>query len=459
MKLPLACLAVMWIVLVACGDDTGAGGSGGSGGAAACDAATDAGCPAGQACEDVSDGTTACFEPVYVRGRVFDFVDDTGIAGARVVARDENGASLSSVAVSEADGSYALAVPAARDASGAPVSRPFTLRADAAEYQSFPTPPRVALPVDLADATGSPLSLQQPNTDIGLLALPDTTGLGSISGTVVADVPGGTLVEASGVTGVADSDGGFVVFNVPAGSHTVRGFKQGLNFDPASVDVQAGAEAGNVTLTANEQPTATVSGSVQIVNGGGASETSVILVLESTFNEAAIRGEAPPGLRDGNVSGAFSIEGVPDGDYVVLAAFENDGLVRDPDTSIGGTEIVHISVAGADVSISEGFKVTGALDVVSPGASEIEMVSGPISFAWEDDSSEDLYEVQVFDAFGSLVWETSGAFDPGGNGDATVDYDGPALEAGMLYQFRATSIKDGVPISSTEDLKGLFLFQ
>mgnify|MGYP003512945731 CR=1 FL=1 len=33
----------------------------------------------------------------------------------------------------------------------------------------------------------------------------------------------------------------------------------------------------------------------------------------------------------------------------------------------------------------------------------------------------------------------------------------PALEAGMIYQFRATSIKDGVPISSTEDLKGVFI--
>jgi hypothetical protein len=39
--------------------------------------------------------------------------------------------------------------------------------------------------------------------------------------------------------------------------------------------------------------------------------------------------------------------GVPDGKYVALAAFENDGLVRDPDTSIGGTQIVHLTVSGA----------------------------------------------------------------------------------------------------------------
>jgi hypothetical protein len=144
---------------------------------------------------------------------------------------------------------------------------------------------------------------------------------------------------------------------------------------------------------------------------------------------------------------------------VVLAGFENDGLVRDPGTSIGGTEIVRIVVDGAAVSISEGFKVTGALAVESPGADDIEEVSGAVTFSWEDDSSEDEYTVQVFDALGTLVWETTGNFDPGGSAPASVPYGGPALTSGMLYQFRATSIKDGVPISSTEDLRGVFVVQ
>jgi hypothetical protein len=30
---------------------------------------------------------------------------------------------------------------------------------------------------------------------------------------------------------------------------------------------------------------------------------------------------------------------------------------------------------------------------------------------------------------------------------------------GMFYQFRAVSIKDGVPISATEDLRGVFTSQ
>jgi len=249
------------------------------------------------------------------------------------------------------------------------------------------------------------------------------------------------------------------VFNVPSGSVEVSGYQQGLNFDAVTVDVSAGAETAGVTLQANDKPAVSVSGNVQIVNAMGGSATSVILVLEDTFVESLARGEAPPGLRAANVTGAFSIEGVPDGNYVVLAAFENDGLVRDPDTSIGGTELVRLEVAGQDVALAESFKVTGALAVESPGANDIETVSEPLTLSWEDDSSEDEYQVQVFDAFGSLVWETSGNFDPGGNKPASVAYDGPALESGNLYQFRATSIKDGVPISSTEDLKGVFLVQ
>jgi hypothetical protein len=40
-----------------------------------------------------------------------------------------------------------------------------------------------------------------------------------------------------------------------------------------------------------------------------------------------------------------------------------------------------------------------------------------------------------------------------------VVYGGPALEGGMIYQFRATSLKGGVPIASTEDLRGVFLVE
>jgi hypothetical protein len=155
------------------------------------------------------------------------------------------------------------------------------------------------------------------------------------------------------------------------------------------------------------------------------------------------------------VGGTWQIGDVPDGNYVVLAAFENDFLVRDPDLAIGGTDLVRITVSGGSVDIAEGFKITGALGVVSPDAEE--HVTGTPSFVWQDDSGEDHYEIRVFDVFGTLVWEKLDV--PGVSGGATVTqaYEGDALESGLLYQFRATSIKQGgTAISRTEDLKGVF---
>jgi hypothetical protein len=421
---------------------------------AECSTTTGEGCEAGQACEEVEGEKARCFAPLTVSGRVFDLADDAVIEGAHVVARDANGAARSSVAVTDSKGLYSLRVPAKRRSDGSIASQSITLRADAAGFLTFPLAPRVALPVDLSEAGEDPPVLASALTDVGLIRLPDAAR-GTISGRVLADNPGGTLVVAGGVTGVADTQGDYAIFNVPVGAATVNGYLPGVNLDSREVTVAEDEEATGVDLDVVSDATATVSGTVQIVNAPGGSTTSVILVVESTFVEATKRGEAPPGFRAAGVSGAWSIADVPDGRYVALAAFENDGLVRDPDTSIGGTDIVHVEVNGAGVAL-EGFKVTEALAVVSPGATEPEVVSGAFELSWEDDSSEDTYDLTVFDALGAVTWEQSGIEGPSGNADVVVPYAGPALVPGMFYQFRAVSIKDGVPISTTEDLKGVF---
>lgn len=424
-----------------------------------CSPVAQTGCAANLVCEEVEGGKPACFAPVSVQGKVFDALKTTAIGGARVVARDANDAAVSTVAVTAADGTYSLRVPARRAADGKIISIKYTLRADAAAYDVFPRAPRVAIPIDVIDAAGEPPVVKSAATDIALIPLPNASTFGSIAGKVVAEAPGGTLVVAGGATGVADSAGNYVVFNVPAGTADVRGYAAGLNFDAKSAMVTAGKQTTGVDLTANGKPTAKVSGKIEIVNGGGAGSTSVVLAVKETFSMDAARGEVPRGLRVGNVSGDFVIEDVPDGEYVILAAFENDGLVRDPDTSIGGTGLVTITVAGMDLPIAKSFKVTGALEVLKPGAQDIETISGTPTFEWVDDSSEDLYKLKVFDALGTMVWETEGNFDPGGSAPVSVQYAGPALMPGMIYQFRATSIKGGVPISQTEDLKGVFLYK
>jgi len=411
--------------------------------------------------------------PVLIQGTVLDLATGIGIEGALVQAVDVNGAALGTSAATDAEGAYTLTVPALRDEDGTPVDGSFTLRVQAAGYQEFPTAIRPALPLDAttAQTTDDGWVIENPLTTVGLIALlGDTSQLGSIAGDLDSDPNAGILViaetGAAAYTGFSDSEGDYIIFNVPPGQYTVKGYYAGVQLSSSIATVAAGEAVVGVDLAEIDAPLSTVSGNVQIVNAPGGSLTSVILAVESTFNETAARGTAPPGLRVGDISGAFTITGVPDGRYVVLAAFENDGLVRDPDQLIGGTTIVRIEVPdpalGNIVTLPEGFKVTGALAVTAPGADgPQEVFTLTPTFEWEDDSSEDGYTIRVFDAFGTLVW-TVEIGPTTGSATVTQTYAGPALQVGMFYQFRATSFREvneqRTAISITEDLKGVFFY-
>lgn len=420
-----------------------------------------AGCAEKLVCESVQGGGGKCFAPVLLEGKVFDLLSSAPIADARVVALDVNGAAASSVAVSAADGTYSLQIPTQRSADGAFASADYTLRADASGFQSFPGGIRPALPIKVAGAaTETALKVSSPLTAIGLLALTPAPR-GTIAGRVEAASRGGVLIDGNGVTAVSDREGNFVLFNVTPGSVTVRGYAAGLQLNPAMVSLAADARVDDVVLTESSTPLSTVSGKIGLADASAVPSTSVLLVLKSTFRMALERGEVPRGLRVGNISGNFTIPNVPDGEYTVLASFENDNGVRDPDPNISGTQIVNITVPAAggnrSVVLSMGFKVTNALAVRGPGRDEPEAITTPTPMlSWADDSSEDGYQVQVFDAFGSMVWANMSLPRVTGNPSVSVAYGGPALTPGMYYQFRATSIKAGAPISRTEDLRGVF---
>jgi hypothetical protein len=430
-------------------------------------------CAEGQVCELVADGDPQCATPVALRGVVVVLGDEAPVEGALVQAVDANGTAVGTTGISASDGTYSLVVPAVRDAEGSPVDGVYTLRVQAAEYQEFPTAIRPALPLDVASAEfqDGGWVIESALTTIGLIRIPgDTSGLGSISGTVQAELNAGALVVASdggdAFTGFSDSQGDYVIFNVPPSSYTVQGYLAGVQLEAATASVEEGEDISGVDLLQSSRPLNTVSGNVQIVNAPGDAVTSVVLGVESTFDDVTGHGKVPPGLRVGSVSGAFSISDVPDGRYVVLAAFENDDLVRDPDQTIGGTEIVRIELPdpalGNDVDLPEGFKVTEALSVARPGADGPERVANSTpTLEWADDSSEEGYEIRVFDAFGNLVWEDE-IGPTTGSSTVTHTYAGPALEAGMFYQFRVTSFRERSgarsAISATEDLKGVFFY-
>ena len=455
-------VSLLAMLASACGDDD-----------ETCTVGTAEGCDDGLVCEATVDGEPICATPVVVQGRVFDALSDVGIGGARIVARDANGVARSSVSESAEDGTYELPVPLIRNAEGDIVDDgDVTLRVDAAGYQPFPKAPRQALPLDLDNPDSrmevdGKLVVMNAATDVALIPR-ETLADGSIRGRIDHEAAAGALVvaqqgDAAVSTAIADRDGEFVLFDVPAGETVVAGFIQGLNITPETVTV-ANEEVADVVLAAGTDGLATVSGNVNIVNAPGGVTTSVILVLESTFDAAVVRGEAPPGLRAAPVDGAFEIAGVPPGSYAVLAAFENDQLVRDPDEGIGGTEVVFVDVAGSDVVLEQSFKVTEALNIVGPGADGLETVTSVPELVWADDSSEEGYEVRIYDAYGDVVFENLDVPSVSGSGNVTATWTDAAPVAGMVYQFRAWSFRvDSTGnrnyISATEDLKGVFLYQ
>ncbi|HET6610485.1 MAG TPA: carboxypeptidase-like regulatory domain-containing protein [Kofleriaceae bacterium] len=453
-----------------------AGAAGCGGDEEACDPAARSGCDDGLVCEVVMGGEPACFSPVVLRGQVFDLADGGAIEGARVVALDVNRAPQSSVAVTDVDGNYELSIPTVRDTDGNIIGTNLTLRADAAGYQTFPSGLRQAIAVatqDAADKDGKWV-IESPLTKIGLIELGADAGTGIIRGNVdIPDDHNGVMVvaetssgsgSATGFAAIADRDGDYAIFNLPDGGYTVTGYARGSVYEAVDADVTGGQET-TVDLALTGDAPATLSGKVAIVNPGAGSGTSVILVVASTFDPVLKRGETPPGMRAPapgtapDVTGNFTIDGVPPGDYAILAAFENDFLVRDPDTCIAGTDVVFQTFAsGDDLVLDESFKVTGALDVLAPGADGAEQVTGTPTFTWADDSSEDGYALTVFNSFGEIIWETTIAGTSGS--DPEVVYAGPPLEAGQYYQYRVVSTKasgtEACELSQTEDLKGVF---
>ena len=442
------------------------------------------GCPDGQVCEELADGSgQLCTYPIEIRGRVFDALAEQGIEAALVFALDRTGAPVSDTAETDADGHYRLWVPVSREEDGSLAeSVHFTLQASANNYQPFPSGLRPPFPISVGESElmatmengeHTDAYVENASTEVGLLPLEQEDQKGvTVAGHVDAETPAGTLVVAEGGAtpspwAVADRSGAFTIFNVPPEATQLVGYRGGVVLEETTIDPEK--PINGVGLQATELAPALVSGNVSIVNAPGNSQTSVVLVPESVFDPVFEYGPVPYGLRAPgmgelpSVSGAFQIEGTPPGQYKILAGMENDSLIRDPDLSIAGTELVSIDVqAEADLAVSEGFKVTEALEVYGPGAEAPEAVSSPLSFRFADDSSEDGYSLVVHNALGEEIWRREDIPGVSGSSEVTVDYDGPALEAGMYYRFRVSSFRDKggevTVISRTEDLRGVFVW-
>ncbi len=443
----------------------------------ACDPLAADACDDGYVCEQITDqgNRTACVTKVYLKGKVFDLATDAAIKDALVMAQNTKDGVATDVVHTAADGSWSIEIRVLRNSHGDPATGDiYTLYASADDHIPYPSLMRPALPVTLtqfdpetADLPSSAWEYSSELTDIGLLPVKDDEkGRAALAGSLSSEV-GGALIVAECATppcpyNYTDKQGRFLIFNVAPGNYELAAYKKGLYVEKKAIEV-ATTNMENITLTLKDFAGGTVSGSVSLVNAPGGSATSVVLIPESTFHETLVTGVVGPGLRAPepptvpNINGAFEITGVPEGKYVVLAAYENDGLVRDPDPNIAGTQIVHFEIATATLTVElDSFKITEALAMVSPGGSAPEAVTGTPTFIWADDSSEDAYNLKVYNIYGDLVWEKQMDGGVSGAENVEVPYEGPALEAGMYYQWKAVSYRKGGPISTTEDLRGVF---
>jgi hypothetical protein len=171
---------------------------------------------------------------------------------------------------------------------------------------------------------------------------------------------------------------------------------------------------------------------------------------------------------DASASG-YSFAGVPDGKYVVLAAFGLDADVRDV-SGTGNTAAPEVTVQGGAVQgTPPGFKIIPAVDLLTIGGTAVPAPSGAATpvvvttatpvFTWQKgsvDSSAATYRVLVFDAFGNPLW----SHDLAAAQSDTLTYAGPALQPGMTYQLRILALSGAsAQLSQTEDLAGVFTYQ
>jgi hypothetical protein len=448
-----------------------------------CDPTAQTGCSSGQVCEPVQNGAPACFSPVFVSGTVSDptTTPATLLNNARVVALDANRAPLSAVAVTANDGktngAYQLKVRATRDSTGKPVQASITLRADKQDYQTFPGGVRTALPIDLSSATlvNGSWVVSGPLTAVQLLPLTGG-GAASIHGTVAKPSAGaGTLVVAepvgggAGLTGVADDSGGYAIYNLATGTqYVVTAYAKGVNYVPVTTAVLVAGDNAVSTLALSSGTGATLSGGL-IFNNGASSNIQVTLVVQSTYDSNLDRGETPPGLTVDAGASSYTFSGVPDGKYVVLAAFGLDGDVRDV-SGTGNTAAPEVTIQGGTVQgTPPNFKIIPAVDLLTIGGTAVSptpvvVTTATPTFTWQKgsvDSSAATYRVLVFDSFGNQVW----SHDVAAAMTESATYAGTALQAGMTYQLRILAIKDAMPVpasftqlSETEDVAGVFTY-
>ena len=329
-------------------------------------------------------------------------------------------------------------------------------------------------PVPVGNISPIPFAIVEEQTTNRIYYLdvhPNSGTTGQING-YVEPVVNGILIIAestSRYSAVSGPDGYFVLFNLPFGTYDLFAYKAGYTAttNPQGT-ISHSSDVTSVNVSLSEITGSTLSGAVTFL----ASENSTVdisLLDRSTLS-------AIPGLSTFNAlsGGTYSIEGIPPGDYIAWASFQNDGYVMDPDWIFKNPGALEITFT-TDTSSELNFSVTGVITINSPTnpADSIYPVmtdSSIPTFTWTAYPSAKEYIIEVKDINGNIIW---GGYEADGtinhpqidSTSAVFNFDGTAsstLLPEQIYQWKVYADDDknnaGIQtlISSSEDLLGLF---
>jgi hypothetical protein len=390
-----------------------------------------------------------------IEGFVTDMETGTALADVRIIVFDANTNSpTGETYFTNSEGKYTIEIEAGT----------FYLKLYKLGYESIPRQGMTPLPlnVELGNTLAADFELSPSEViDGGIISGKITSGDKGMSGVLVVAED-----ATNAYSSVTDASGNYFIYNVPAGTYTLKGWLNGYNSNLTEVTIATSEELRDVNLELTAGAAVSVSGIISFLATENV-EVDVALVHPKTK-------ETIPGLTTRTIGGNYILENVPDGDYIGRASYENDGLVIDPDWVVKFGEPT-ITVAGASVELN--FSVTGAVSLISPTNDSsltlpVDVSLDTLQFSWTPYPSSSDYVIEVMDLNGKVIW---GGFSNGWTEKNIVipdmqtsveyNYDNTALadlEPGKTYRWRIFASRDDRQsatgwrlISVSEDQMGL----
>jgi hypothetical protein len=397
----------------------------------------------------------------FVSGLITDAETGTALENVAIVVFDANNNSpTGTIIYSDTEGNYNIELPLGS----------YFIKLAKQGYNRVPVLGISPIPFDIIGGQTFDKPVDMFKTDL--------INAGFISGNVSSSnqyQPGALVVAYNGSKGyssITDQNGDYSIFNVPEGNYSVKAFLAGHNSTEVTATVVVDSETSSTNLQLTSNATGQVSGQISFLATQNV-EVDVALTHPGT-------GETIPGLSTRTSNYNYTISGVPDGEFIGRATYENDTKVVDPDRIIKFGEPL-VVVSGTSIELD--FDVTGAVQLMSPSndmtnLQPIEVNSAVPTFEWMPYPSASDYVIEVSDSNGKIIW---GGFNtdndlpikrvtiPSDQTSIVYNSDNNALESlesGKIYRWKVYASKDDVQepsgwklISASEDQLGLILVQ